>query len=72
MPPNDTFLKITFENSGEENQIPLSNLVTALTGFLDHFGVKTLVGKTFYAIIQAGDGQTKLSKPGMLQQTLMM
>jgi L-lysine 2,3-aminomutase len=62
MPSNDTYLKIIFKNSDEENQIPLSNLVNALTGFLDHFGVKTLVGKPFYAIIQDGDGRTKLSR----------
>ena len=48
MPQNNVLLRIVFENSGEENQVPLSDLVTALTDFLDHFGEKSLVGQTFY------------------------
>jgi len=62
MSQNDNLLRIVYENSGEENQVFLSNLVTALTGFLDHFGVKSLVGKAFFEIIQTGDGRTKLSR----------
>jgi len=59
---DDALLSIVYENSGEENQIPLANLVAALTGFLDHFAEKSLVGKTFLAIVQTGDGPTKLSR----------
>jgi len=62
MPQNDDLLRIVFENSGEENQILLTDLVTALTDFLDHFVEKSLVGKTFLSIVQTGDGQTKLSR----------
>ncbi len=58
----DARLRIVFENSGEENQIALSNLVGALTGFLDHFGEQTLVGKTLVEIIQTGDGQAKMAR----------
>jgi L-lysine 2,3-aminomutase len=60
MPQDDALLSIVYENSGEENQIPLSDLVAALTGFLDHFAEKRLVGETFCAIVQTGDGRTKL------------
>jgi hypothetical protein len=48
MPQDDTLLRIVYENSGEENQIPLSDLVAALTGFLDHFAEKSLVGEPFF------------------------
>jgi L-lysine 2,3-aminomutase len=59
---NNTLMRIVFENSGEENQIPLSALVYALTDFLDHFAEKNLVGQAFCTVVQAGDGQTKLSR----------
>ncbi len=59
---NNTLMRIVFENSGEENQIPLSDLIEALTDFLDHFAEKSLVGETFFTIVQTGDGQTKLSR----------
>ncbi len=62
MSQDDTLMKIVFENSGEENQVALSNLISAVTGFLDHFCVKALVGKPFYEIIQSGDGQTKMAR----------
>ena len=62
MPQDDTLLRIVYENSGEENQIPLSDLVAALTGFLDHFAEKSLVGEPFFAIVRTGDGRTKLSR----------
>lgn len=58
----DALLQIFFEHSGEENQVPLSSLIYALTGFLDHFGVQSLVGPSIYAIIQTGDGPTKVSR----------
>jgi len=59
---DDASLRIVFENSGEENHVALADLVAALTGFLDHFGVKPLVGKAFVDIIQTGDGREKLSR----------
>ena len=62
MPQDDALLSIVYENSGEENQVPLSDLITALTGFLDHFAEKSLVGESFFAIVQTGDGRTKLSR----------
>ena len=62
MSKDDNLMRIVYKNSGEENQIPLSDLVAALTGFLDHFGVKSLVGQTFFEIIQIGDGRTKFSR----------
>ena len=61
MQKDDALIRIVFANSGEENQIALSSLVTALTGFLDHFCVKALVGKEFFEIIQSGGGQTKMA-----------
>jgi L-lysine 2,3-aminomutase len=62
MPHDDHLLRIVYENSGEENQIPLADLVAALKDFLDHFAEKSLVGESFCAIVQTGDGQTKLSR----------
>lgn len=62
MPQNDALMRIVFENSGEENQIPLSDLIDALTDFLDHFAEKSLVGEAFFAIVRTGDGRTKLSR----------
>jgi L-lysine 2,3-aminomutase len=62
MPQKDELMRIVFENSGEENQIPLSDLVTALRNFLDHFAEKKLVGKPFCAIVRTGDGRTKFSR----------
>ena len=62
MSQDDTSMKIVFENSGESNQISLSKLISAATACLDHFGVKALVGKTFFEIIQTGDGPTKMAR----------
>jgi len=59
---DDVLLKIVYENSGEENQIHFSDLVAALTAFLDHFAEKSLVGEAFFAIVRTGDGRTKLSR----------
>ncbi len=62
MPQTDTQLKIFFEHSGEEKQVPLSDLVDALIGFLEHFGEKSLVGNHFFAIIQGGGGRMKMAR----------
>ena len=62
MPKDDTFMRIVYEHSGEEKQVPLSSLVAVLVDFLDHFGVKSLVGHSFYGIVQTGDGATKFNR----------
>ena len=56
MPKEDTLMRIVYEHSGEEKQVPLSTLVSAVVEFLDHFSVKSLVGPSFIKIIRAGDG----------------
>ncbi len=62
MPKDTDLVRINFNNSGEGNQVTLSDMTDALTGFLDHFGVKALVGKAFVEIIQSGDGQAKMAR----------
>jgi L-lysine 2,3-aminomutase len=62
MPQADALLRIVFENSEEEKSIRLTELVAALTGFLDHLGVKSLVGEAFFSIIRNGDGRTKMAR----------
>ena len=57
---DDALLSIVYENSGEENQIPLSDLVAAFTSFLDHFAEKSLVDETFFAIVQKAQTRAKL------------
>jgi len=37
-------------------------MVTAITGFLDHFGVKPLVDDAFAAIVNTGNGQAKFTR----------
>jgi L-lysine 2,3-aminomutase len=59
---SDTMLTIRFENSGEERQVALSDLVAVLSGFLEHLGETALVGKDFVAIIQDGDGAAKMAR----------
>lgn len=58
----DTNMKIVFENSGEENQVLLSDLVAAVSGSLDHFAEKSLMGKPFFNIVRTGDGREKLNR----------
>jgi lysine 2,3-aminomutase len=62
MAPDNTLLKIVYEHSGQENNVALADLVAAGTGFLDHFGVKRLVGPVIYGIIGSGDGPTQFSR----------
>jgi lysine 2,3-aminomutase len=59
---DEAFAGVVFENSGETNQVPRSDLVDALTRFLDHFGTKALVGKPFLATIGSGDGHAKFAR----------
>ena len=60
--PNNSLIRIFYQNSGEENQIPLDTLQTALLGFLDHLAVRPLIDRPFFDIIQSGDGQTKFDR----------
>jgi len=62
MRKDDAFLKIVFANSGDEKQIPLADLVSAVTDFLDHFAEKKFVGKPLFDIVGTGSGQTKLAR----------
>jgi lysine 2,3-aminomutase len=56
MPQDDTVLKIVFDHSGEENQVALTDLVFALTDFLDHFGERRLVGRDVFTIVRGAKG----------------
>ena len=62
MATDDVALGIVYRNSGIENQIPLADLQAALTGFLDHLGGRPLIDRSFFEIIQTGDGRTKLGR----------
>jgi len=62
MLPADNKLTIAYQYTGEENQVPLSELVSTLTMFLDHFAVQALVGKPFFDIVGRGDGRTKFTR----------
>ena len=62
MPQDETLLRLVFQNSEEERQIPLSELVCILSDFLDHFGVKPFVDQAFCDILQGGDGPARLSR----------
>ena len=62
MPENGSMIRVFYRNSGEESQIPLNELVSALTGFLDHFGEPKLLGDEIYKITQSGDGAAKFTR----------
>ncbi len=62
MPNDDRLMRVVFEHSGEEREVPLSRLVAVLVDFLDHFCVTPLVDAEFYGMIQTVDGATKLSR----------
>jgi lysine 2,3-aminomutase len=62
MSTDDTLMRIVYVHSREEKQVPLSSLVAALVDFLDHFGVRSLVGDSFYGIVKTGDGTTKFNR----------
>ncbi len=53
-------LGIVYQNSGEEKQVLLADVQAALTAFLEHLGVRPLIDRAFFEIIQTGDGQAKL------------
>ena len=77
---DDTVLGIVYQNSGEEKQILLADVQAALTGFLDHLAVRPLIDRSFFEIIQTGDGRTKFARllaacgyddvPGFLSELL--
>jgi L-lysine 2,3-aminomutase len=54
--------KIAYMNKGAEKQVLLSDLTYTLTGFLDHLGVRPLIERSFFDVIQSGDGQTKFNR----------
>jgi L-lysine 2,3-aminomutase len=62
MAQNETALAITFANAAERRTVAVSDLVEGLQSFLDHFAAKSLTGDDFLAIVQDGDGATKLAR----------
>ena len=62
MMPEDKVLGIVYQNSGEEHQVLLADLQAALIGFLDHLGVRPLIDRPFFEIIQTGDGRSKFDR----------
>ena len=50
---------VAFSNSGEEKEVPLSDVGKTTIDFLGAFGERALVGKRFYRVIQEGDGDTR-------------
>ena len=61
LPQNNVSLKIAYQHTGEAHQVSLADLVVTVTDFLDHLGVKPLVGKAFAEIIGSGNGEMKFS-----------
>jgi len=59
MSENETMLEIDYANSGEKNEASLTDLTAALTGFLEQLGVRPLIDRSFFEVIQIGDGLTK-------------
>ncbi len=45
--------------NGNDIQIDFETLTQNMTDFLEHYGVESLLGETFYAIIGKGSGQSK-------------
>ncbi|TKB24426.1 radical SAM protein [Desulfopila sp. IMCC35006] len=81
MMAEDAVLGIVYQNSGEEKQLLLADVQAALTAFLDHLGVRPLIDRAFFEIIQTGDGRAKLARllaacgygddvPGFLRELL--
>jgi L-lysine 2,3-aminomutase len=63
MSQQEAFINVVFQHSDDENQVALSELIAAITGFLDYYGVKSLVGPSFQEILQTGDdGPNKMSR----------
>jgi lysine 2,3-aminomutase len=58
----ETVYHMEFVNSRETSEAALSELMTAVTDFLAHFGGAYLLGKTFHGIVGDGDGETKFQR----------
>nr|WP_244154257.1 radical SAM protein [Desulfospira joergensenii] len=54
-------LRIKFEHSGKEADIPLSGLRNGLIFFLDIYGNDQFCGRDFSALVGDGDGETRFS-----------
>jgi len=59
---NNNSVEIVYKNTGDVKQVPLADLVAALTDFLDHFAVKRLVGSAFTETVRNGNGKEKFSQ----------
>ena len=59
---NKEMIRVFFINSEEETQIPLNELISALTRFLDHFGEQSLLGNEVYQITGSGAGADKFAR----------
>ena len=55
----DTIFRVDFSHSHEEVAIGLNKLTETATDFLDYYGEKPLLGKSFLDIIGNGDGRSK-------------
>jgi lysine 2,3-aminomutase len=62
MPQQNVSMKIAYQHTGEVHQVALADLVAVVTDFLDHLGVRPLIGKTFAEIIGTADGELKFSR----------
>ncbi len=58
----DNALPIVYARAAEEHRVPIDELVAAITGFLDRFGVKSLLGHEFAGIVRSGTGTEKFSR----------
>ena len=58
----DIVYQVESVNTREQTDVNFSVLVSDAVDFLEHFGEEYLLGKVFYDIIGAGDGQTKLHR----------
>ena len=58
----DIVYQVESVNTHEQTDVNFSVLVSDAVDFLEHFGEEYLLGKVFYDIIGAGDGQTKFHR----------
>jgi len=62
MAPNDTTLRIRYQNSGEDEQVSLKELTDALVRYFEHLAVRPLIDSGFSEVIGEGDGRTKMAR----------
>lgn len=55
-------LRITYQNSEEEEQVDLKELTAALRRYFEHLAVRPLIDKQFSGVIGDGDGRTKMGR----------